>query len=124
MLKKVSMLCLLALAPSILFAGPLDGTKWKLREKGVRFWASDELIFINNQLMSESGRKEGFKAADYNTSKNDSWLTWNAVQTNDKGEKMEWYGVSNGAQMDGSYTLIKLNGESAVRQWQAELSQP
>lgn len=128
-LNKLEIILLLALGvfalpPSFLFSESLDGTEWRMRERGARFWSTDDLGFHEDQFISDEGRKDGFAPSSYAASKDGERVTWNAEQTNDKGEKVEWSGVSMNNRMDGTYTRTKSNGKTVTRQWTAELKTP
>ncbi len=126
MFKRTGLALMLAMAfmPALLPAETLDGTQWELREKGTRFWSSDKLKFDQNQFTAQEFSKDGFYPTEYSASKSDERVSWSASQSNSKGDKMEWSGVSMGDRMDGSYTLIKSNGETSIHPWKAELIRP
>lgn len=114
----------LAFGPTFAFAEALDGTQWKLQEKGMRFWSTDKLKFDDSQVVSENKTDDGFSPAAYSGSKSDERVTWNASQNNSKGERVEWSGVSMGERMDGTYTITKTDGETVTRQWSAKMVTP
>ena len=125
MYKKlaVMMMVLLPVLLGKLYAGELDGTEWKLKEKGIRgvllFWRTDVLQFANNQFTSAECVPYGFKTTSYNSSKEGDKVTWNSLATNDKGEKMDWKGTKSGELMEGMFTWTKANGQSKVYAWKA-----
>ena len=126
MFKKFRIISLLAvmLAPSMLFAGSLDGTIWDMREKGTRLWATDQFKFENGQFKSKEALGNGFNPTDYEVTQNQYGKTWTAAHTNEKNEKIEWVGMSTNNRMEGSYTINKPNGERVVRYWKADLVTP
>lgn len=125
-MKKTWMLAALwALsAPAFAFAGELDGTQWQLDEKGALFWGSDSLLFSNDRFRSQEAAEDGYAPAPYSANKSEDRVTWEAAQTNDKGEQMQWSGTANGDRMDGTVTRVSPGGETTTKQWRAMLKGP
>lgn len=114
--------------PSAVHAGGLDGTKWRMRPKGVMGlimpWKADKLKFADDQFTSTECLTYGFKPGPYESKKDGERILWSAVQTNDKGEKMEWQGTAAGNRMEGTFVWTKADGTKKTHRWKARKRAP
>lgn len=119
MLKKLifAVLAISALLGGQAMAGDLDGTTWKIREKGIMFWRTDTLKFDNGQFTSVECVPHGFNASAYNSTKDSNKVMWSIAQTNGKGEKMDWKGTTTGDRVEGSFVWTKTNGKTMTCSW-------
>jgi hypothetical protein len=61
----------------------------------------------------------GFTSGPYDSKKEGDKVTWTVVQTNSKGEKMDWHGSVMPNKMTGSYTYTDYKGKVSTKQWSA-----
>jgi hypothetical protein len=103
------------LTPLTVNAADLDGTAWRIHEKGKA--ETEDLIFVNNQFTSSGCIPYGFLTSNYSSTKIGEDASWSALQTNAAKETMDWKGKTNGKEMSGTYIFIDKKGKSWTTEW-------
>ena len=98
-------------------AGPLDGTKWKLRgrpdEAAKRMGekpSKDTLIFKEGHMTSTSCVKYGFRASPYTAAQSGTTWAFGTEQMSPKDGKTAWSGTVNGEVLTGTMVWTKMDG--------------
>jgi hypothetical protein len=105
-----------------LAAGDLDGTQWKMHEGKLPIGKADTLKFDAGKFTSTECIPYGFTSGPYESNKEGDKVTWSALQTNAKGEKMDWHGSLMANKMTGSYTYTDEKGKVSTKQWSGKPS--
>ena len=118
-----ALLLSLSVLPAIVFAaGDLDGTQWKMREGKLPIGKADTLKYEAGRFTSVECIPYGFTSGPYDSKKDGDKVTWTALQTNSKGEKMEWRGTLASGKMTGSYTFTDEKNKVSTKKWTAKKS--
>jgi len=119
--KLLTLMMLFSMVPGfVAAAGDLDGTQWKMREGKLPIGKPDTLKFEAGQFTSVECVPYGFTPSPYESKRDGDKVTWTAVQTNSKGEKMEWQGALAVDKMTGSYIYTDQKGKTSTKKWTAK----
>lgn len=111
----------LSVSPAVvLAAGDLDGTQWKMHEGKLPIGKADTLKFEAGKFTSVECIPYGFTSGPYDSKKDGDKVSWTALQTNSKGEKMDWQGTLASNKMTGSYTFTDEKGKVSTTKWTAK----
>lgn len=102
-------------AASALSAADLDGTAWRISEKGKK--ETEDLIFVNGQFTSSGCVPYGFLTSSYSSTKQDDVIKWSALQSNSDNEKMVWNGQASGTTIKGKFLYTNRYGKTTTSDW-------
>jgi hypothetical protein len=111
-------LLLAAVSQGVASAGDLDGTAWRIHEKGKK--DTEDLIFVAGNFTSSGCVPYGFLTSAYSSSKQGDAIAWNATQTNSENEKMVWKGAAKGSGINGTYVYTDKKGKTWTEEWMGE----
>ncbi|MGE5280053.1 MAG: transposase [Deltaproteobacteria bacterium] len=91
----------------------LDGSVWQIKfVAGTPFQTVDEITFKDGKMSSENLELNGYPASHYTLIKENGRLTWETMQTSEKGSTGSWHAEVEDGRMQGVLSLRAQDGAS------------
>jgi hypothetical protein len=107
-------LAALFIAWRTLICGALDGSVWDVKVKKDVFFSfshQDTLAFDRGRFTSARFLSEGYRPSGYSARKIQEGSSWEASSPCGNGSQMDWHGVVQGDQIEGTVVLTASSGK-------------